>query len=160
MSRIKSEIHKKLLDSKEALFIFDYLQKNISWQDGIKSKSGFTRYAKSLEVTEDPIVEHIIVKTITELSKKSKNKINNHIEIFGVYLNYYINETNWTPNHKHPGTTQVVISLGGTRKFILGKKEYNVSNGDVAIFGSSIHGIPKQEKAKPRISIAFFCKIN
>ena len=83
-----------------------------------------------------------------------------NLSLYGCYLNYYKDGTHYTPNHSHKGTTQIVISLGGTRSFVLGKKTFNVKNGDVAIFGSAIHGVPKQENAEPRISIAVFCNLD
>ena len=73
-------------------------------------------------------------------------------------MNYYLNGEHYTPNHSHPKMIQVIISLGTTRILNIGKKEYKSSNGDVFIFGSSIHGVPKQLEIKDgRISIALFC---
>lgn len=75
----------------------------------------------------------------------------------GVYLNYYRDGNDWTPNHTHPGTTQLVLSLGATRGFVYGKSTYNVNNGDIVIFGATTHGVPKQPDIKEgRISIALF----
>ncbi len=80
--------------------------------------------------------------------------------IYDVYLNYYKDNTNWTPNHTHPGTCQIIISLGGTRTLNIAKKSYAMNNGDVAIFGGSIRGVPREEQqVEPRISIAIFSKI-
>jgi hypothetical protein len=153
---VVSEIHKSLIQTEIASFAFNYLKNTIEWQEGVKSKKGFTRYAKSLQLNEDVVVDTLIFETIQKLSQYSENKFHEDIPLFGIYLNYYVDGNNWTPNHKHPGTTQIVISLGGTRKFTIGSKEYDVCNGDVALFGSQLHGIPKQQNAEPRISIAFF----
>lgn len=62
--------------------------------------------------------------------------------------------------YSHPGLVQIVISFGATRTLIIGKKEYNSKNGNVFIFGSSTHGVPKEPKIKDgRISIALFCEL-
>lgn len=40
---------------------------------------------------------------------------------------------------------------------ILEKKSYDINTGDVALFGSAVHGVPKDENIKNgRISIALF----
>jgi hypothetical protein len=75
----------------------------------------------------------------------------------GLYLNYYKDGNDWTPNHTHPGTTQIIISLGATRTFQYGKKDIPSQNGDILIFGSGIHGVPKDpDVTNGRISIALF----
>ncbi len=52
---------------------------------------------------------------------------------------------------------QLIISLGESRTLTIGSKEYNMENGDVEIFGSSYHSVPKNpEITKGRISIAVF----
>lgn len=77
--------------------------------------------------------------------------------ITGIYLNYYENETMWTPNHSHKGSHQLVISLGDSRILQVGKKEYDMINGSAIMFGSTIHGVPKMSMFKNgRISIATF----
>ncbi len=157
---IRTEHFKSLLDNDTCLNVFEYLKNNIKWEEGIKSKNGFTRLAKSLDIEEDDIVYSLIMDCINKLNTTSKNlKDKNHLAIFGVYLNYYVNGDHYTPNHKHPGTCQIIISLGCNRILQVGKKNYNMENGDVAIFGSSIHGLPKAETKESRISIALFCKI-
>lgn len=64
----------------------------------------------------------------------------------------------YTPNHTHPGTTQLIISLGCTRILNIGKKSYQMNSGDACIFGSSVHGVPKDDSKDGRISIAVFMK--
>jgi hypothetical protein len=90
-----------------------------------------------------------------------KGIINNEVSIdyyiLGVYINYYRDGNDWTPNHSHPKQVQLIISLGATRTLTIGKKDYLMESGDVAIFGSSIHGIRKEPEVKEgRISIATF----
>jgi len=38
----------------------------------------------------------------------------------------------------------------------VGKKNYTLSNGDMCVFGSSVHGVPKDSSTQGRISIALF----
>ena len=134
----------------EASSIFVLLRDSIEWEDGVPSrKHGFTRKAKALSVGDYPLLDSLIVNTLRKLT-------NTNYAIMGVYLNYYENGNMFTPNHSHPGSHQMVISLGETRVLTVGKKEYPMSNGDAIIFGSSIHGVPKSTSDKGRISIATF----
>src|SRR6185437_2683573 len=56
------------------------------------------------------------------------------------------------------GQIQCVISLGTTRILKVGKKNYQMGNGDIIFFGSSSHGVLKEPGITTgRISIATFC---
>ena len=91
---------------------------------------------------------------MTKIKKSDKNK---GYAIDNIYLNWYKDGTMWSPNHNHQGVHSLVISLGATRNFVLGKKIIEVKNGDAVFFGSAIHGVPKQaEVTEGRISIAVF----
>lgn len=148
--RIMTKYHPKLIDSDRATAIFEYLKNNIAWIDGINSYNGFTRKAKPMTLGENDIVDTIIAETFQLLGMKE-------IVLYGIYLNYYRNGEDYTPSHCHKGMKQLIISLGSTRTLIVGNKSYNMSNGDVIIFGSSMHGIPKDHNCNDaRISIALF----
>lgn len=140
-----------LINSDYAYSVFYHLRENTTWEDGVMTRQGgFTRKAKALDISDDPIVQTLISQVITQLQIPIQS-------IYGVYLNYYRNGNDYTPNHSHPGTRQIVISLGGTRTFKLGSKIFPVSNGDVCIFGSTTHGVPKDHNVTTeRISIALF----
>ena len=129
--------------------MYFHLMKNIEWEDGIKSKKGFTRKAKALDIGDLEEVDNLILKVLSEIS-------NTNYFIDGIYLNYHENGEMWTPNHSHKGTHQLVISLGATRILNVSNKSYNMENGDAVIFGSAIHGVPKDESTEGRISIATF----
>ena len=46
---------------------------------------------------------------------------------------------------------QIILSLGAT------KTDYSIVHGDVAVFGSSLHSVPVEDRVtEPRISIALF----
>ena len=137
--------------------LYDYLKDNIKWGEGIKSKNRHTRSAKSynpedfIELIIDDFPE--VVATISDIIVRFSGRK----QWAGLYLNYYKDGNDWTPNHKHPGTTQIVISLGETRTFQYGKKDILSENGDIFIFGSGIHGVAKEPAVKKgRISIALF----
>jgi len=151
--RVCKTIHSKgTLEKDFALAFFHMLKENVQWDEGIRSKKGFTRKAKALAPGDIPEVDYIITHVLEKLGKT------NYL-LLGIYLNYYENGNMWTPNHSHPGTHQLVISLGATRTLTVGKKDYKMENGDAIIFGSSIHGIPKEETVtEGRISIATFMK--
>jgi hypothetical protein len=148
-SKLKTTYYKNIVEEKVADSLYDYFSKNIDWEEGVKSKKGFTRLAKSISLEEYPE----LAKIVYSILNRQKNKY----IIFGLYLNYYANGEMWTPNHTHKGTHQLVISLGGTRTLTVGKKEFRMENGDAVIFGSSVHGVPKENNVeKGRISIATF----
>lgn len=149
-TRTLTKYHPQLLSEDYAQSLFLYFQDNITWDDGIKSKDGFTRKAKAMTIGMDRALDTVILDVINKLNIDSA-------AIYGIYLNYYRNGNDYTPNHSHPGMRQVVISLGTTRTLSLGKNMYNMNNGDVIIFGSSIHGVPKDNNCiNGRISIALF----
>jgi alkylated DNA repair dioxygenase AlkB len=77
--------------------------------------------------------------------------------VYGIYLNYYKNGDMYTPNHTHLKTHQLVISLGASRTFTIGKKTMTLNSGDAVLFGSAVHGVPKDSSVVDgRISIATF----
>lgn len=144
-----------LIPEEDALRYYDYLSRNIDWQDGIPSKiHGFTRKAYALPMEEEPEIWRLVLNTIQSLGLDPA-------KMQGVYLNFYRTGNEYTPGHSHPGMRQVIISLGASRTLYLGtgksEKRFLLSNGDVIIFGSGLHGIPKEpEVQEGRISIAIF----
>lgn len=148
--KCETNFHKNILDQDRAYVLYYMLKDGIVWEEGIRSKKGFTRKAKALNKNDIIEVDNIIAEVLQKMTKTKYN-------IIGIYLNYYEDGNMWTPNHSHPGTHQLVISLGATRTLNIAKKNYIMENGDAIIFGSSIHGIPKDESIKEgRISIATF----
>lgn len=139
-----------ILDSDVATGIFEYLRNNISWEESIQSRyQGDTRLGKCLNQGDDQVVDNVVVYVLSKLGLTSTFQ--------GIYLNYYRNGNDFCPNHTHPDSRQCVISLGCRRIFMVGKKEYYVNNGDVMVFGSSSHGIPKEPGLiGERIAIAVF----
>ena len=130
--------------------MYNRLLKNIAWDDGVRSKKGFTRKAKSIYTGYDMSIDSCIYSTLSKLAQYEYS-------IEGIYLNYYEDGNMWTPNHTHPGSHQMVISLGASRMLKVASKDYLMSNGDAIIFGSAIHGVPKDTVCKEgRISIAVF----
>lgn len=149
-TRVLTTYHPKIIDADGSTAIYEYLRDNIKWVDGIRSKQGFTRKAKPMTIGEDEILDSVIVQALNKIGVTEA-------AVYGIYLNYYRDGNDWTPNHSHPGMKQVVISLGATRTLTMGKGSHTMSNGDVIIFGSSIHGVPKDPNCKDgRISIAMF----
>ena len=76
--------------------------------------------------------------------------------VLGLYLNRYRNGEEWTPNHSHKGTKQIVVSFGAMRVLDVGKRQFQMENGDAIIFGSAVHGVPKCIQPETRISLAAF----
>lgn len=147
--RTKTVLYKSIIDKELAKFFYSELKENIQWVDGVRSKKGFTRKAKPLNFGDNGIVDNIIVMVMSRIGV-------DNLSILGLYLNYYRDGNDWTPNHTHKKTKQLVISLGETRILTMNKKEYKIESGDVIVFGSSVHGVPKDNSTNGRISIATF----
>ena len=147
--RCKTIFKKGVVAEDEALSTYNFLKNNIIWEEGVRSKKGFTRKAKPLHFGDLERIDLIIVKALSSITNQSYN-------INFIYLNYYEDGSHWCPNHNHPGTHQLVISLGETRTLQVAKKDYSMANGDAIIFGSAIHGVPKRDTQFGRISIAVF----
>jgi hypothetical protein len=158
MSRILTQYFPNLLESESATFIYEYLKNDINWKLSIKGRKGMTRLSYPADI-EDDILAPVITSVLEHISENGKNKFK-QVLLLSVYLNYYKNGNMYTPNHSHPGTCQVIISLGAARTLNVAKKSYQINNGNVIIFGSSTHGIPREYEIKRgRISIALFCKL-
>lgn len=140
-----------LLTFDHAIALYEYFKDNIAWEDGIRSRiHGFTRKARPMQLGMDPVLDTTITTVLTMMKIHQAG-------VYGVYLNYYRNGDDFTPNHSHPGMKQVVISLGASRRLTMGASGYDMRNGDVIVFGSATHGVPKDPQCKEgRISIALF----
>lgn len=152
---VKTLYKANLFDNDTSNFIFTYLRDNIQWQEGVRSKSGFTRLGKSVNLTEDDIIGSTVMIALEKMGITAK--------VYGCYLNYYKDGSYYTPNHTHPGTVQMVLSFNerdGERKLKVGTKDYLLENGSGIVFGGSSHGIAKEENRNGRISIATFMKID
>lgn len=150
VSRVSTKVYKSVLCSDTATFAYEYLRDTIQWEAGIKSKHGATRLAKAVDPMEDEVLAQIVDAALTKSGME--------LRIYSAYLNYYRDGSMYTPNHSHPGTIQIIISLGQTRTLTIGKKSYAIENGDVAIFGGSVHGVPKDKSTEGRISVALFAQ--
>lgn len=147
----KTAFQKSVIETKEARRLYVKLRDEIDWEEGIRSRKGFTRLAKALTPGDCKDVDDAIALALEVLSPGKRYYIT------GIYLNYYKDGSFYTPNHKHKGTHQLVISLGAKRTLQIGKKDYEMENGDAIVFGESIHGVPKdEEQRRGRISIATF----
>lgn len=147
--RCKTTFVKSIVDSEEASSMFELLKESIEWEEGVRSKKGFTRKAKAIGPMEYPLILELVGKILHKMGKTN-------YAISHIYLNYYFDGQCWCPAHSHPGTHQLVISLGGTRTLEVNKKKFPMQNGDAILFGSASHGVPKEPGSLPRISIATF----
>lgn len=146
----KTVFKKSVIDDETSTSLYNMLKNTIEWEDGIRSIKGYTRKAKSLNIGDIPEVDEVITLALSALTTVS-------YRVDHIYLNYYETNEMWTPSHTHKGTHQLIISLGDSRTLTINKTNYFMENGDVVIFGSAAHGIPKQETpSKGRISIATF----
>lgn len=143
-------IHPKLIAKDLADEYYRILRNTIEWDEGVRSRYGPTRKAKSLFPGAHPLVDAIISFVLKKLNIK-------FIAMMGIYLNYYRDGNDYTPRHRHPGTRQLVISLGAPRCLTVDSDNHILSSGDVIIFGPQLHGIAKDPSCQEgRISIAVF----
>lgn len=142
------------LDPEDATRLYEKLKREIRWEEGIRSRSGFTRKAKAISAEELLLGEH---PEILECLASVLALLDGDYHVRGVYLNFYEDGRMYTPNHSHRGTQQLVISLGAPRVLVVGRKEYVMSNGSAVLFGGSTHGVPRDPTvSEGRISIATF----
>ena len=147
--RCKTTYNEKVVDDAVADFVFNSLRSDVKWVQGVPSKKGPTRLARPLQIGDNDLVDQLMNQAIKELGQYN-------YRLDGIYLNYYQDGKMWTPNHSHPGTHQIVISLGCERVLNVAKKEFKMKNGSAIIFGSATHGVPKCDVTEGRISIASF----
>ena len=146
---------KSVIDEASASSFYEFLRDNVDWIDGVRTRyGGFTRKAKPIDPTSQDIVTQVIIQLIGNVTNILGYT---HVPVVGIYLNYYRDGNDYTPNHSHKDMRQIIISLGATRTLTIGNDAYKLSNGDVIQFGSSVHGVPKDHNCKDgRISIALF----
>jgi hypothetical protein len=145
-----------LFTGREAHDLYRYLQKTIQWDKCLNSERAKKEIhlVKLLSLDEDERVEWAVREALKRMN------LSDYI-IYGVSVNYYRDGADYTPSHKHDDLTQLIISLNeidGDRSLKIGKKDYRLNNGDVIIFGCSMHGIPKEENRCGRISISTFMR--
>lgn len=139
------------LDADRCTAVYDYLLQNLDWDEGVRSRKGFTRLAAALSLEDDPIVKEMVLAGLEALG------VNGKYQVAGVYANLYADGEHWTPSHSHKGSHQMIIAFGASRTLKIGQKSYSSGNGDVTLFGSSTHGIAKEPAVKSgRISLATF----
>ena len=151
--RVKTVYEKEFIHGDVADELFNHLRDSIDWDDSIYSRKekSITRKGKAIDL--DSYDDEKLLSVIFLVLEHYNVSI-----IHGVYLNYYRDGNDFTPVHKHEATNQIIISLGCTRTLTVGKKEYQIGNGDIMYFGSSLHGIKKDTECNDeRISIAIFC---
>lgn len=156
MSRLSTMTIRQIISHDEAKNLYNVLLEG-KWDSGIKSRNGSTRLARQVDLESNEGTHLLNIITEVLLAFKTVNPKIPDYAIYGIYLNYYKNGEMYTPNHSHAKTHQLVISLGTSRNFTIGKKTIILNNGDAVLFGSSVHGIPKEPTVKNgRISIATF----
>lgn len=150
MFRQKTIYCPESIEADLATGLYFELQESIEWEEGVRSRNGFTRKALAIDLVEYPLLGNVVARILNNITTQQ-------YEIMGTYLNYYQNGEMYTPNHSHKQTSQLVVSLGATRTLTVGKKSYQLNNGDSILFGSSVHGVPKEPSVtEGRISIATF----
>ena len=155
MKRTVTSYHPQFFTQEESTDLYNKLKSRLLWKDGIYSSKAKCTTRKAH--TMDAIPETIEEAEIHSFIARAFTSVGIDKGISGIYVNYYRNGNDWAPAHSHPGHTQLVISLGAERELKVGKKTYSMSNGDIIIFGSSIHEVVRDSTiTEGRISIAVF----
>jgi hypothetical protein len=148
--RCTTVFKENITDPELGTIIFEILRDNMHWVEAIRSKEGFTRKGQHYRMGSLPLVDQIIRRSILSLT-------NIPYTITEIFVNYYEHGQMWCQNHNHSGSHQVVLSFGASRTLNIGKRKFIMTNGSGCLFGSSTHGVPKEENVKDgRISIAIF----
>ena len=85
MKRCRNTFRKNILNDELSAMIYNYLRDAVIWEEGVRSKKGFTRKAKSLSPENtDPNIISLIDHCVSRLT-------NTNYLILGIYLNYYEN---------------------------------------------------------------------
>lgn len=137
----------KALGKQKADNMYLFLRDKIEWEEGVPTRSGeHTRSAKKIDIRDWPQLEKFIQELLLD-------KYNIH----GVYLNYLKDKNDYVPQHRHPNTIQLIISLGATRTLKVKNKIYQMTHGSAILFGDELHGVSKSpHDVGGRISIATF----
>jgi alkylated DNA repair dioxygenase AlkB len=146
----KVQISSGRIDKEVADEMYKKLRDEVPWTNGIRSRHGVSRlqYGVSGQSPIDGYIQDVVSDVCRSVDFPGFTT--------GIYLNYYRNGRDYTPSHKHENTYQMIISLGETRTLMIGKKGYDLSSGDVIVFGEQMHSIPKSDTEGGRISIAVF----
>ena len=67
-SRVTTSYYRELLPKDLCLEYYETLRDTIRWEEGVQSKQGFTRLAKSLSYGEHPLIDEIIQLAVNLLS--------------------------------------------------------------------------------------------
>lgn len=153
--KTKTIYYPQMIEKKIADASYIFIKENTEWIDGIYSKKAQKISRKAHLVNFENL--NIIDEYISQLIVTSLSKIEGNFSLLGTYINYYRNGNDFAPMHSHTGQVQLIISLGATRKLIIGKKIFEMKSGDAIIFGGSQHEVPVEpEIENGRISIATF----
>lgn len=143
-----------VLDNETAQHLYNLLRDEVKWEDGIRTRNGgFTRKGYSVPPSGR------LASCIKDLVNNALEKLgfDGYMVVFGTYLNYYENGNSYTPVHTHPGTTQIIISLGAERTLMIGSKKCKLKSGQATYFKGEKHGVPREPFVRGgRISIATF----
>jgi hypothetical protein len=154
---IVTRVYPGMINEDECNSMFRYLKENVNWGEGVKTRRGdHTRLACAYQYGHNKRLDDFLKKIQCTIPK-------GRYQLAGIYLNYQRNGEEYTPLHSHVGGFQQIICLGpARRKFVIDNKTHKLGNGDVAIFSTEKHGLPKDKNCnKERISIAtFYMKVD
>jgi hypothetical protein len=159
MVRTLTQYYPELIPKAAADQYYEYLKTQLPWRDGVYSRRSqkVTRTAYSVTFPlDEPQSYDLLLKDLIEYCT-ARVELPSSYTTLGAYINYYRHGLEWAPSHSHPRQIQLILSLGATRDLIVGSRTYQLSSGDVIVFGGSTHEVPiRPEVSKGRISLATF----
>ncbi len=67
--RCKTLFKESIIPAEVADQLFDYLKDNIEWEEGVRSKKGFTRKAKPVLPGMIPIMDDVIAHVLLKMGQ-------------------------------------------------------------------------------------------
>lgn len=143
-------INENKIDSETCDLLMESLIKDVPWTCGILNKNGgISRLQCNLEMCDEETQENVIDALIEFMTGEE--------HILSVYLNYYRDGSDYCPKHNHPGTKQMILSLGSSRQLNISDKKFILKSGTVIKFTDEYHWMYSQKHVfGSRISIVVF----
>ena len=121
--RIYTRYFPKLVPEDQANAYYTYLLNNLTWQEGVQSRKGFTRLAAPLNLNDDEYLQDLVCRVASVVIPSEYGLM----LPLGLYINLYRSGLDFCPRHSHPGQCQFIISLGATRTLQVSKQDYPMS---------------------------------
>jgi hypothetical protein len=136
------------LDPEVGLKFYAMLKDSIPWEPVIRDKKLLSK-GKVVELNEYLDVLDMVMHCLNSMATRA-------YAVHSIHLNLYETGAMVFPYSTHQGTHHLIIALGCTRTLFVGKKRYQLNNGDAILFGYGYYRIPEQTTTEGTILITVF----